>query len=337
MIVDNLQKDGPVIKNIFFVDPLPAALSQEISRRINNQHFSLHFPPEIIGWQEPRQDFRTADILVHSSSDITEEILQHAPGVRLIIKYEMRPGKVDEELLGKRGIKYARVPCMALISVAEFTVMLILIQAKEFIKAYQDTIRETWLPALQPQLTSQTSYPYNWVGLESFNTLANRTVGIVGMGIVGKTVARLLQPFGVKTLYHDIFRLSEEEEVLHNLHYASMEELFTSSDFVTIHLKHTDKTEGLIGMPEFSRMKPTAFFINTSRGRVIDEKALISVLESKSIAGAALDVYQYEPLPSDSPLRKLENVILTPHVAGIPLDANAAMEAGIFLDKINQN
>ena len=116
-----------------------------------------------------------------------------------------------------------------------------------------------------------------------------------------------------------------------------MEELFSDSDFVTVHLKHTDKTEGIIAMSEFERMKPTAFFINTSRGRVIDEKALINVLKRTVIAGAALDVFWYEPLPSDSPLRTLDNVILTPHVAGIPLDANANLEADLFIDKIKEH
>jgi phosphoglycerate dehydrogenase-like enzyme len=324
-------------RKIVLLDPLPGKLLQEISNRIAKEEYCIISPLENTQWENFKDAVKDADILVHSSSDITAELLELAPQAGLIVKYEFRPGKADVELLEERGIAYAKVPCMALISVAEFTVMLILVQAKEFIKAYQDTLKETWLPDLQPQLTSQTKYPYNWVGLQSFNTLANRTAGIVGMGIVGKTVAKLLQPFGMKVLYHDIYRLSPEEEALHNIHYVSMEELFTSSDYVTVHLKHTDQTEGIIGMSEFKLMKPTAFFINTSRGRVIDEDALITILEQNSIAGAALDVYRYEPLPSESPLRNLDNVILTPHVAGIPLDANAALEAEIFVEKIIQH
>ena len=217
MIVDNLQKDAPLPTKIVSLDLLPNRLLQEISNRLNNEDFLLFSPSKDTHWEQFKDQLRDCRILIHSSSDINEEILRHAPKLKLIIKYEMRPGKADLELLQERSISYAKVPCMALISVAEFTVMLILIQAKEFMKASQDTINETWLPELQPQLTSQTKYPYNWVNLQSFNTLSNRTVGIVGMGIVGKTVARFLQPFGMRILYHDIFRLPTKEEEQLNL------------------------------------------------------------------------------------------------------------------------
>ena len=224
---------------------------------------------------------------------------------------------------------------MALFSVAEFTVMMILVLAKELLKAYEDTKAETWLPKLQPELTTQTKYPYNWVDLKHFNTLAGRTAGIIGMGIVGKSVAQLLQPFGMRVRYYDIFRPSPQEEQELNIEYAPLDELLQLADFITIHLKLTEQTENFMGRREFGLMKPNAFFINTSRGRIVDEEALFAALKNKTITGAALDVFWHEPLPSDSPLRTLENIILTPHVAGIPLDANVDMEAEMILGHIS--
>ena len=322
---------------IYSLDPLPTGLTQEILNRINTQQFSFITPEKDAYWEDHRQHLMDTSILIHSSTDITEDILDNAPRLKLIIKYEMRPGRVNLEQLLIRKIIYAKVPCMALISVAEFTVMMILVQAREFIKAYEGVKNETWLPGLQPMLTTQTKYPYNWVKLEKSFSLAQKTVGIIGMGIVGKAVARFLQPFGMKVVYNDIYRLPEKEEKLLNLSFLPLDELFVTSDFITVHLKHNDKTEGIIGEKEFNLIKPGAFFINTSRGRVVDEKALIDVLNRKAIAGAALDVYWYEPIHSDSPLRTLDNVILTPHIAGIPLDANAGMEADLIFEAIENH
>jgi D-3-phosphoglycerate dehydrogenase / 2-oxoglutarate reductase len=321
---------------IYSIDTLPTGLALEINNRINPQQFSFITPLKDANWEYHKRQLIDTNILIHSATDITDDILDNAPKLKLIIKYEMRPGRVNIEQLLLRKIIYVKVPCMALISVAEFTVMMILVQAREFIKAYEGVKKETWLPELQPMLTTQTQYPYNWVKLEKSFSLARKIVGIIGMGIIGKSVARFLQPFGMKVVYSDIYRLPDEEEELLNVSFLPLDELFITSDFITVHLKHTEKTEGIIGEKEFNLMKPGAYFINTSRGRVIDEIALIDVLKRKAIAGAALDVYRYEPLPSDSPLRTLDNVILTPHIAGIPLDANSGMEADIFIDAIER-
>ena len=171
-------------------------------------------------------------ILIHSSTDVTDDILDNSPQLKLIIKYEMRPGRANLERLQMMKINYAKVPCMALISVAEFTVMMILAQAREFIKAYEGVKKEIWLPELQPMLTTQSQYPYNWVRLENSFSLTRKTVGIIGMGIIGKAVARFLQPFGMKVVYTDIYRLPEEEEKLLSLSFLPLDELF---DYFRLH------------------------------------------------------------------------------------------------------
>jgi phosphoglycerate dehydrogenase-like enzyme len=320
---------------IYTIDNLPKALFQEIRDRLSLEKFSLVSAHSESTNRDHLDQLEDTQVLIHSMTDITPAMLDAAPQLKVVIKYQMRPGKADIHLLKQRGIAYIQVPCMALFSVAEFTVMMILVLAKEFIKAYEDMKTETWLPDLQPQLTTQTKYPYNWVSLNNLNTLFGRVIGIIGIGTVGKNVARMVQPFGMQVMYYDLYRLSSLEEQSLNLLYAPLDELLGQADFVTLHLKYTEQTENFMGDREFGLMKSSAFFINTSRGRVVNEDALFDVLKNHSIAGAALDVFWYEPLPSNSPLRTLDNVILTPHVAGIPLEANAGMEAEMIVDYIN--
>jgi phosphoglycerate dehydrogenase-like enzyme len=218
--------------------------------------------------------------------------------------------------------------------VAEFAVMSMLALAKEYTRAYSDTIKQVWLPDLQPTLTTQTQYAYNWVKLEKFDTIYGKTAGIVGLGTIGKAVAKLLRPFGVEVLYTDVRRLSEAEEKELGIKQVDLEELLRLSDFVTLHLRLNEDTENFMGEREFGMMKSTAFFINTSRGRVVDEDALYHALSSGGIAGAALDVFWTEPLPSDSPLWRLDNVIITPHVAGTPASSAVQTEAELIAQRI---
>jgi phosphoglycerate dehydrogenase-like enzyme len=252
----------------------------------------------------------------------------------LILKYQAGHGTVDLDEASSRHVPVEEIPCLALHSVAEFAVMMILALDKEFAKAYNDTRKQVWLPDLQPSLTTQTHYAYNWVNLAKFDSVHGKTVGLVGLGTVGKAVAKLLGPFRTKILYTDVRRLNEAEEQELGVKYVALEELLRQSDFVSLHLRLNEDTEKLIGEREFAMMKPSAFFINTSRGRVVDEDALHHALSSGRIAGAALDVFRMEPLPSDSPLWQLENVIITPHVAGIPVANTPQREAEMIAESI---
>lgn len=143
--------------------------------------------------------------------------------------------------------------------------------------------------------------------------LAGRTVGVVGLGTIGRRVARLCGAFGMHVLG---FRRSGAKE--DGVSLVPLEELLERSDVVTLHVPLCQETFHLIDKAALARMKPTALLVNTARGPVVDEAALTRALESRSIAGACLDVFEREPLPPDSPLRALPNVILTPHTAGFP-------------------
>jgi phosphoglycerate dehydrogenase-like enzyme len=153
-------------------------------------------------------------------------------------------------------------------------------------------------------------YCFDYTGSE----VSGKTLGIIGMGNIGKAVARRALACEMKVLGYDI----RPVEVDRGVQMMDIETLLRLSDVLTLHCSLNEQTRHMIGRRELDSMKPGAFLINTSRGPIVDEAALIEALQTKKIAGAGLDVFEKEPLPKDSPLRKIENVILTPHTAGMP-------------------
>jgi D-3-phosphoglycerate dehydrogenase len=143
--------------------------------------------------------------------------------------------------------------------------------------------------------------------------LEGLTLGILGLGKLGQRSAAVGKAFGMKTIAWSQ-NLTEEKAKAAGADYVSKDDLFRNADFVTIHLVLSDRSRGLVGAKELGLMKKSAYLINTSRGPIVDEKALIAVLNSKSIAGAGLDVFDVEPLPLDHPFRKMDNVVITPHL-----------------------
>ena len=143
--------------------------------------------------------------------------------------------------------------------------------------------------------------------------LEGLTLGILGLGKLGQRSAAVGKAFGMKTIAWSQ-NLTEDKAKAAGADYVSKDDLFRNSDFVTIHIVLSDRSRGLIGAKELGLMKKTAYLINTSRGPIVDEKALIAALQNKAIAGAGLDVFDVEPLPPDHPFRKMENVVITPHL-----------------------
>jgi D-3-phosphoglycerate dehydrogenase len=143
--------------------------------------------------------------------------------------------------------------------------------------------------------------------------LRGKTLGIIGLGKLGTQVATIGNAFGMKVIAWSQ-NLTTERATQHGATLATKEDLLRQSDFVTVHVPLSARSKGLIGAAELALMKPTAFFINTSRGPVADEKAIEAALKAKTIAGAGIDVYEEEPLPPDHPFRKLDNIVITPHL-----------------------
>ena len=140
-----------------------------------------------------------------------------------------------------------------------------------------------------------------------------KTLGIVGLGKLGSRVAAIARALGMKTIAWSS-NLTPEACDKAGVTYATKEELFATADIITIHLVLSDRSRGLVARDDLARMKPTAYLINTARGPIVDEAALLEMLQAKTIAGAGLDTYSVEPLPIDHPLRKLDNVVITPHL-----------------------
>ena len=143
--------------------------------------------------------------------------------------------------------------------------------------------------------------------------LAGKTLGIVGLGKLGSRMAHVAQAFGMKIIAWSQ-NLTPEKAAAAGAQLVSKDELFAQSDFITIHLVLSDRTRGLVGAGEFARMKPDAVLINTSRGPIVDERAMLAALEEKRIGGVGLDVYDIEPLPADHRLRQFDNAVLSPHL-----------------------
>ena len=151
--------------------------------------------------------------------------------------------------------------------------------------------------------------------------LGGLTIGIIGLGNVGSAVAKRLDGFGPRVVFADVVA-----KVLAGARQVDVETLLHESDVVCIHTPLDVDTKGLINAPALSKMKRGAFLVNAARGPIVDEQALIGALRSGHLGGAALDVFEAEPLPLESPLRTLENVVLAPHVGGATLEADARLE-----------
>jgi len=143
--------------------------------------------------------------------------------------------------------------------------------------------------------------------------LAGRTLGVVGLGRLGIPVTRLAQAFEMDVIAWSP-NLTPERCKEAGVGYASKEELFATADIVTVHVVLSQRSRGLVGADDLARMKPTAYLVNTARGPIVDESALLETLKARRIAGAAVDVFSVEPLPVDHPFRKLDNMVLTPHL-----------------------
>jgi phosphoglycerate dehydrogenase-like enzyme len=282
------------------------------------------------GEQAARQNASlvAARYLVVRDQPASDQILEAAPQLRAVIRLDSGSATVDEALCMQRGIPVFVVRSPTLVSVAEHTILLILALFKRFVVAMDDLRAGVVVGGVQPAMTTQRSYAYNWIGLQGFDALWGKHVGLVGLGKIGREVAIRLRAFGVEVAYTKRSPLASDEERSLGVRFLPRDELLQVSDCVSLHHRFDESSERYMGGREFALMKPGSYFVNTARGRLVDEAALLAALRSGHLAGAALDVFWYEPLPTDSPLLQARNLILTPHVGGIPSRASSLTELG---------
>jgi phosphoglycerate dehydrogenase-like enzyme len=161
-----------------------------------------------------------------------------------------------------------------------------------------------------------------------------KTLGVIGLGRIGSQVARIGQAFGMRVLATG-FTLTPERALAHGVQMAAVEDLLARSDVVSIHLRLSERSYHLIGRQELRRMKPSAYLINTARGPIVDETALIEALRHRRIAGAGLDVFEHEPIAPDNPLLQLDNVVCTPHIGFVTQETYAHMVGGAVENILN--
>jgi D-3-phosphoglycerate dehydrogenase len=279
------------------------------------------------GWRLTTDgDLATAEALLVRDGRIDTAVLDAAPRLERVVRIELGTGDVDERALGERGISVESVASPALFSVAEHAVMSMLVLLKRLPRVTDELRAGLVAGDVEPAVTTQESYAFNWTGLEHWEALYGKTVGLVGIGQIGRHVARLVRAFGAEVLYTKPSPLSAHDERALGVSHASFDDLLARSHVVSLHNRFLPETERMMDERSFGLMRPGSFFVNTARGRLVDENALVRALDSGRLAGAALDVFWIEPLPADSPLLSTPNLVLTPHTGGIPIAESRILE-----------
>ncbi|MDI7258798.1 MAG: phosphoglycerate dehydrogenase [Thermodesulfobacteriota bacterium] len=247
-------------------------------------------------------------VLLTVRNKMNREAIETCPHLKLIAKYGVGVEMIDIAAATEKGIPVINVPTVNSNAVAEFTIGLMISVMRHIQKAKEHIRKGGW----------QTD---RLVGSE----LIGCTVGIIGYGDVAKGVIRKLQGFEVRKIL--VFTESKRHTPTDfpNVAFVDLDTLLKESDVVSLHKTLTAKSKGLIGERALRTMRKTSYFINTARGPIVDEKALIKALREGWIAGAALDVHEQEPLPQNSPFLKMENVVLTPHIGGMTYETRRKM------------
>ncbi len=270
-------------------------------------------------WRDPaglaKEIENVRGLIIRNQTQITADILSHAKNLVVLGRAGVGLDNVDVNACEEAGVIVTSTPEQSTISVAELAIGLMISLARHLPAADLDTRGGNW-------------NRQRFLGTE----LHGKCFGIIGAGKIGLATARRAHAFGMKILAHDPF-LSRDNVFLAELsaELVTLEELLARADVVSCHLPATPKTCGILNAAAFAWMKPSAFFINTSRGEVVDEAALIESLKSNKIAGAALDVREKEPPIADE-LERLPNVLLTPHTAALTYEAQARVTRAICDD-----
>jgi D-3-phosphoglycerate dehydrogenase len=243
----------------------------------------------------------------------TARVLASLPRCRLVARWGIGMDSVDLEAASAHGIVVSNAAEYCVPEVAAHAAAFILMLGRRIIPLDRYVRAGNWAGR---QLTGPT---------QRFSTL---TLGIVGLGRIGRRLATYMKPLMGRIIAYDPY-ISQSDADPYGVQLVSLEELLATSDFVSMHTPLNPETRGMIGAEHFAQMKPAAFLINTSRGPVVREPELVAALREGRLAGAALDVFAEEPLPLDSPLRELENVVLTPHGAAFSQQSVEDLRAAV--------
>ena len=237
---------------------------------------------------------------------MSRRVMQALPNCRLVVRWGVGYDKIPTRDATELGVAVGNAPAYGTDDVAEHAIALLLSAARRIPWLHAGMVGGGW-PVISDGVVHR---------------ITGRTLGVIGVGRIGSAAARRGIGLGMRVIGHDKYRPDHELQAM-GVEPMGIEQVLEQSDYVTLHVPLNDETRGLITRDRLGKLRPEAILVNTSRGPVVDEPALIELLQKRGITAAALDVFAYEPLAADSPLRGLDNVILSPHVAGYSIEAMA--------------
>jgi D-3-phosphoglycerate dehydrogenase len=259
--------------------------------------FQCREPGEVL------QITKNADAIICQYAEINREVLHSVQKCKVVARYGVGLDNIDVKAATEMGIQIVHTPYFCFVDVADHTMGLILALSRQIIRL-NNTMKSN------PNKNYGELLKY----LKNVDRPREQTIGIIGFGKVGGEVAKRAISFGYKVITYDPY-VPQEIISAQGVRKVELSELFRKSDIVTIHAPLNNETRKMIGSKALELMKETAYLVNTARGPIVDERALIEALQVHKLAGAALDVTEEEPIPNNHPFLKMENVILTPHVS----------------------
>jgi len=295
------------LPKVFITRPLPTPLIERIATRCD---VKVHREDAPIEPMQLAEACREIEGLMATGARVSEDLLEHAPRLRVIANVGVGYDNIDVAACTRRRILVTNTPDVLTETTADLSFALLMAVARRVVECDRFVREGHW---------HYWQWKYLW-GADIFG----KTLGVYGLGRIGKAVARRARGFSMRVLYYDIVRPSPALEQELGAQFVDRETLLREADFLTLHVPLTPDTHHLISSREFAMLKPTAFLINAARGKVVEEAALVEALQSRRIAGAGLDVFEYEPQVQPA-LLALPNVVLTPHVGSASAETRLAM------------
>ena len=306
-------------KKVFLTRTLHDFALKELKKRYQIEIHSGKIP---ISQTKLRTKIKEIDGLICFPYDeINKATMDLAKNLKVISTYSVGFDHIDIKYAKKKKIRVGYTPEVLTDATADLTFSLLLDILRRVSEGDRITRGGKW----------KVIYgAYDYVGLD----LQGKTLGILGLGRIGKALAKRAKAFDMKLTYYSRKRVSKTREKTLGIKYVSFEKLITQSDIISIHVPHTKETDHMFNMKIFRKMKKSAFLINTSRGKIVNEKDLVTALKKKMIAGVGLDVFEIEPISKKHPLVKLQNVVLAPHIGSSTKETRIKM-AEITVKNLN--
>lgn len=306
-------------KRVFLTRTLHDFALKELKKRYQIEIHSGKIP---ISKTKLRSKIENVEGLICFPYDkIDSDLMDIAKNLKVISTYSVGFDHIDTQYAKKKKIRVGHTPEVLTDATADLAFSLMLDVLRRVSEGDRIIRNGKW---------RQIYGAYDYVGID----LQDKTLGIFGLGRIGSTLARRAKSFDMKIIYHNRKPVSKNKEKLLGVKYVTLDKLITQSDVISIHVPHTKETNQLFDMKIFKKMKKSAFLINTARGKIVNEKDLITALNKKIIAGAALDVYELEPISKKHPFTKMQNIVLAPHIGSSTKETRAKM-AEITIKNLN--